>query len=236
MLSRILVVFAFLLSDFSSLRCVIKRSAPAARNDWPTTCALNTTQLYDLNGTHRYKHEQIFQMNPGQTSVVDWLSVNTTDLPCISTRIADVNNRVYSSVGQTSSSDIVCSPSKNHSVYPFTLFGSAISTFRPNPGLTTVSRVMLIGIRKINIRSQRARKPSFMLLLLVAGIEPNPGPRSTRSTRSLRFGCLNTRSAVNKAALIHDTISDFDLDIFALTETWVVENDPNAIKLDLAPE
>ena len=74
------------------------------------------------------------------------------------------------------------------------------------------------------------------ILLLVAGIEPNPGPPSARSTRSLRFGCLNTRSAVNKAALIHDTISDFSLDMFALTEMWVVENDPNAVKLDLAPE
>ena len=45
----------------------------------------------------------------------------------------------------------------------------------------------------------------------------NPGP----SSASLTFGVLNTRSVVNKAPLIHSLISDNDLGVLALTETWV---------------
>ena len=60
MLLRILVVFAFLLSDFlllsdfSTLKCVIERLTPAAQNGWATTRVVNTTQLYEINGTHQH--------------------------------------------------------------------------------------------------------------------------------------------------------------------------------------
>ena len=46
---------------------------------------------------------------------------------------------------------------------------------------------------------------------------------------------LNTRSVVNKAALIHDTLESYDLDFVALTETWLRGDDPPAILQDLAP-
>ena len=59
----------------------------------------------------------------------------------------------------------------------------------------------------------------------------NPGP----SSASLAFGVLNTRSVVNKASLLHSLISDNDLDILALTETWVGADDPPVIKSDPAP-
>jgi len=58
--------------------------------------------------------------------------------------------------------------------------------------------------------------------------------RSTAAS-SVNFGLMNVRSAVNKAALIHDTIADHHLDITAITESWIQSDAPNAVKLDIAP-
>jgi hypothetical protein len=55
------------------------------------------------------------------------------------------------------------------------------------------------------------------------------------SSRHLRFGLLNVRSARNKIASIHALLSHEDLDVLALTETWVCPDDPDAVKLDIAP-
>lgn len=71
-----------------------------------------------------------------------------------------------------------------------------------------------------------------LLLLLSAGIEQNPGPGPDSQ---LRFGVLNVRSAVNKAAHIHDVIADLRLDVLVLTETWITSDSPDAVKLDVAP-
>ena len=35
--------------------------------------------------------------------------------------------------------------------------------------------------------------------------------------------------------LVHDLIDENNLDVLALSETWVVDEDPPAIKLDIAP-
>jgi len=69
----------------------------------------------------------------------------------------------------------------------------------------------------------------FLLLLSAGDIESNPGPArkaslpgnlSSKSNRlnSVTFGCYNIQSANRKAALIHDLINDFHIDILALTE------------------
>jgi hypothetical protein len=72
-------------------------------------------------------------------------------------------------------------------------------------------------------------------LLLVAGVEPNPGPSFAADVRPLQFGLFNARSAVRKAASVHDVISDNGLDVIALTESWMRSDDPDAITLDVAP-
>ena len=59
---------------------------------------------------------------------------------------------------------------------------------------------------------------SMLLLLIIGGIEVNPGPSSSLN---LTFGMLNTRSVVNKAPLLQSLITDNDLSILAITETWV---------------
>lgn len=71
------------------------------------------------------------------------------------------------------------------------------------------------------------------LLLLMSGVEPNPGPQVAIKSK---LGLINVRSMVNKAALIHDLIKDFKIDMLAVTETWVYENSPDAHKEEAAPE
>ena len=50
----------------------------------------------------------------------------------------------------------------------------------------------------------------------------------------VNFGLLNARSAVHKVALIHDVLSDHHLDLAAVTETWMLSDEPDAVKLDIA--
>ena len=79
------------------------------------------------------------------------------------------------------------------------------------------------------------RSPSAVivaLLLLLGGVECNPGPSASPSSS---VGLLNARSACNKAPLIHDVIIDNRLDILILTETWIPSDAPDAVKLDVAP-
>jgi hypothetical protein len=78
------------------------------------------------------------------------------------------------------------------------------------------------------------RKVFVSALLLMAGIEPNPGPANSNSS-TLSMGLINARSMANKSALIHDTISDNRLDILAVTETWVYEDSPDVHKREAAP-
>ena len=86
-----------------------------------------------------------------------------------------------------------------------------------------------ILVRSMKAKQSRLRRSLLMvlLILLAEGIEPNPGP--------IQFGFLNVQSAVRKAALVHDLISSYGLDMFALSETWIVDEDSDAVKRDIAP-
>jgi len=77
----------------------------------------------------------------------------------------------------------------------------------------------------------------------MSGIEANPGPPITSTTncssgtiRNIKFGCYNIRSAVHKAAILHDLIYDNSIDILALSETWIRPDAPPAIARDIAPD
>jgi len=67
------------------------------------------------------------------------------------------------------------------------------------------------------------------MLLLLGGVKPNPGPAG------IRFGLVNSRSAITKAALIHDTISHHCLEVLVVTETWMHADLPPAVVDDSAP-
>jgi len=62
--------------------------------------------------------------------------------------------------------------------------------------------------------------------LLISGIEANPESPATTTTngssgtaRQLKLGCSNIRSVVHKAAILHNLIHDYNIDILALSET-----------------
>ena len=58
----------------------------------------------------------------------------------------------------------------------------------------------------------------------------------THPNGPLLFATLNVRSAVNKAAEIHDLISSYNLDLLLLCETWIPSDAPSpAVKQDIAP-
>lgn len=122
------------------------------------------------------------------------------------------------------------------------------------PGVTSGvfrSPLCLLWARPIGLdfvpyrpRSRRSIQSAFIaLLLLLAGdVEVNPGPAVSVGNVSravnqpfINFGCLNVHSASGKAAQIHDLIADRQLDLLALTETWVTTNTPDAIRDDIPP-
>ena len=105
--------------------------------------------------------------------------------------------------------------------------------FRSSPGIISVKTwpPLLLTGPPFHYRRRTRLNLATLLLLFIGGVEMNPGP----SSASLAFGVLNTRSVVNKASLLHSLISDNDLDILALTETWVGADDPPVIKSDPAP-
>ena len=99
---------------------------------------------------------------------------------------------------------------------------------KPAAGLFMQSYLAMPGISNIKPRAGPLRHSMLIaLLLLLSGVESNPGP--------IHAGFWNVRSAVNKAALLHDNIEVNKLDSLSLCETWIVEEDSDAIKLDVAP-
>jgi len=92
--------------------------------------------------------------------------------------------------------------------------------------------------------SSRHSRLLIALLLSIGNIEVNPGPQYQTTMNfgllkcadpCVNFGLLNARSAVHKAALIHDVLSDHHLDLAAVTETWMLSDEPDTVKLDIAP-
>ena len=82
-------------------------------------------------------------------------------------------------------------------------------------------------------RSRCRRAALVALLLLASGnVEANPGPPRKRL---VSLGCLNIRSGVKKAAVLHDIISDRRLDVLAMQESWIPSDAPAAVKNDIAP-
>jgi len=82
------------------------------------------------------------------------------------------------------------------------------------------------------------------LLLLLAGVEPNPGPCAVRAACPatkrqkfgvLRIGSLNVHSAVRKAAQIHSLIADHKLDVLVIQESHIRHDHPAAVRSDIAP-
>ena len=106
--------------------------------------------------------------------------------------------------------------------------------FPASPGLLLTNKwpPMILTGPPFYCRHRTLFNLCILLLLIIGGVEVNPGPSSSVN---LTFGMLNTRSAVNKAPLLHSLIADHDLSLLALTEMWIKTDDPPVIKNDPAP-
>ena len=133
------------------------------------------------------------------------------------------------------------SPENRHFAHNFHFFHqvsasfiSADICFHISPGLFSLNKwPLLILTGPPFYCSRRTRlNLSMLLLLIIGGVEVNPG---LSSSPNLTFGMLNTRSVVNKAPLLHSLITDNDLSILAITETWVKSDDPPVIMNGPAP-
>ena len=71
------------------------------------------------------------------------------------------------------------------------------------------------------------------LLLTSDNVERNPG--LTINVSNMSLCCLNVRSSVYKAALIHDIINDHHLDVLSLQEMWISADSPPPVQADVAP-
>ena len=106
--------------------------------------------------------------------------------------------------------------------------------FHISPGLFSLNKWPLLTLTGPPFHcSHRTRlNHSMLLLLIIGGVEVNPGPSSSPN---LTIGMLNTRSVVNNAPLLHSLITDNDLSILAITVTWVKSDDPPVIINGPAP-
>ena len=89
------------------------------------------------------------------------------------------------------------------------------------------------------LRPSRSTTAVSFLLLLCGGVRANPGPAAHSQGAHVGINCLqcgsfNVRSAVHKAAHLHDIICNRGLNILALQETWFSSDTPPAIKADVA--
>jgi Reverse transcriptase (RNA-dependent DNA polymerase) len=109
-----------------------------------------------------------------------------------------------------------------------------------SPGLLVPPPLLALFPSRLRFKSIDGNTGAVLAcLLLMGGVESNPGPRRSPSHSSassgLMVGTLNVRSAVNKSAEIHEMIESHGLDVLILSETWIAANAPAAIKHDIAP-
>jgi hypothetical protein len=107
------------------------------------------------------------------------------------------------------------------------------------PHLVSLSHSSLPSRRSSQLHLPYIRRLFLSLLLLLAGdINPNPGPTSARC---LKLTHCNTRSAasispeVNKPGIIQDFLTTNDIDILAMTETWLSPDSPQPTLNSLTP-
>ena len=91
----------------------------------------------------------------------------------------------------------------------------------PCSSVYTASPVLLWacpGCTPFRPRRTRSLLSSLVAFLLLT-VESNPGPSV------VRFGALNAGCAVHKGALIDDLIRDNRLDVLAVCESWIRDDD-----------
>ena len=116
----------------------------------------------------------------------------------------------------------------------------------PNASLASIDiRLMVVPSGQPMFSPRRCHSYSsrtIAILLLLGGIESNPGPPTSLITQrnnrlnEIRLATINARSAVHKSSLVRDVIISNQLDILVVTETWFRPDMPSAILNDAAPD
>ena len=102
---------------------------------------------------------------------------------------------------------------------------SVCTDVRSNDNLFDMESNLLMDLnnkKPFQHRKCKSINASFLSVLLI-GVESNPGPQLT-------FAMLNARSLRHKGAIIQDLITDQCLDLLVVSETWIYDDDPDAIK------
>jgi len=81
---------------------------------------------------------------------------------------------------------------------------------------------------KTSVRTRSRRNPAQH------STDSGPCLKPAPKKRQQHLCLLNARSAVSKAAPIHDVIADYKLDLAVVTETWFTSVAPNVVRLDIA--
>ena len=102
---------------------------------------------------------------------------------------------------------------------------------------TAVAHSGAADVHSPNVRTRLPYRRSLMIVLLLVGVEANPGParhatKVYNKTTNIIIGTLNARSIVNKATDFHLTAAEEKLDVVAISETWVTLNAQDAISHD----
>src|SRR5579872_6197419 len=103
--------------------------------------------------------------------------------------------------------------------------------------------ISFLSYHSITLSGLKPRRHSYLfcsiLLLLSGDIQVNPGP--VASFPSINLAHLNTRSVssitaeLNKSAALLDFISDKNIDILALSETWLTSDSPLSTLNSITP-
>jgi exonuclease III len=101
---------------------------------------------------------------------------------------------------------------------------------RPIPNNNGIRGVNILNLKEIFTEESPITKFENLI-----NIKPIKLPPSTKVDKVIDFCLYNVRSVVNKSLAIRDFIIDNDLDLIALTETWLTDDSDHTID-QLTPE
>ena len=118
----------------------------------------------------------------------------------------------------------------------------ALVTSDNSPSLPSSIRALFLEFHKRNILHVSCTPISIhthntsarlCLLLLAGDIALNPGP--SQPPQNINLGFTNIRSIKNKSEALNHYINGHNIGIFAVTETWLREDETAALISDITP-
>ena len=91
--------------------------------------------------------------------------------------------------------------------------------------------IIRVASRRCQEVSHVGKQTGVNNLIQLTSRATGDGTSTVRSLRDLRakFALINARSIRNKALLVRDYIDEHELDVVAMTETWLGDDDPSVV-------